>query len=57
MNAESVSFEVNKGDVLLFPSTLSHSVDENFSNDTRYSLAFNAFVKGQFGKDEYKLTL
>ena len=42
---------------LLFPSTLSHSVDENFSNDTRYSLAFNAFVKGQFGKDEYKLTL
>jgi len=57
VNAESVSFEVNKGDVLLFPSTLSHSVDENFSNDTRYSLAFNAFVKGEFGKDEYKLTL
>lgn len=37
------------GDLLLFPSLLYHSVTENLSGNTRYSLAFNVFPKGEFG--------
>jgi|DEB0MinimDraft_4_1074332.scaffolds.fasta_scaffold00309_10 uncharacterized protein (TIGR02466 family) len=57
INAESVSFDVNAGDIILFPSHLTHSVDENFNDETRYSLAFNYFCRGSFGKDEYALTI
>ena len=32
------------GDVILFPSTLPHSVDQNLSNSDRISLAFNCNI-------------
>ena len=37
---------VRKGDLILFPSTLMHSVKTNVSDDERVSLAFNSFIKG-----------
>jgi hypothetical protein len=36
---------------------LEHSVDENKSKEERYSLAFNFYVRGRFGKEEYKLEI
>jgi len=45
-------FEINiKEDLLiLFPSSLSHSIEINKSNQNRYCLAFNLFFKGTLGK-------
>lgn len=37
-------------DILIFPSTLAHSVLINESDIIRYSLAFNVFPKGVFGR-------
>ena len=37
-------------DILIFPSTLRHSVLINESDTVRYSLAFNSFPRGTFGK-------
>lgn len=42
------------GDLLIFPSTLAHSVDEHTIKDCkRYSLSFNAFPCGLVGKLDY----
>ena len=45
------------GDLVLFPSHLEHSVQRNISNKNRYSLAFNYYVRGEFGREEYKLEI
>ena len=37
---------VKNGDLILFPSTLMHSVKTNTSDKERISLAFNSFIKG-----------
>ncbi len=39
-----------QNDILIFPSILAHSVLINESDIVRYSLAFNVFPKGVFGK-------
>jgi len=39
---------VKDGDLLLFPSHLFHSVEESKTDEERYSLAFNVWVKGDF---------
>lgn len=49
-NVEMVGINPQKNDVLLFPSHLTHSVMQNVSNEDRYSLAFNVFPRGVFGK-------
>lgn len=48
-----------QGDLLLFPSKLQHYVEPNQSQMPRYSIAFNAFVKGKLGslRDVSELTL
>lgn len=40
------------GTLLIFPSTLSHSVDPIQSQKTRISLSFNTFVKGKIGAED-----
>jgi len=35
--------------ILFFPSNLSHRVEQNLSNKSRYSISFNFFPKGKFG--------
>lgn len=44
------AFLPNVGDLLIFPSNLNHGVLENRSSIDRYSLAFNVFPRGVFGK-------
>jgi uncharacterized protein (TIGR02466 family) len=43
--------------ILIFPSSIHHSVAPNDTQETRYSLAFNCFVRGKFGTNEYELVL
>ncbi|MGW8182337.1 MAG: putative 2OG-Fe(II) oxygenase [Burkholderiales bacterium] len=51
-NAPSWCLSVSVGDVVLFPSNLSHGVEQTTGEHTRISLAFNAFVRGQIGTEE-----
>lgn len=53
--SDEKKISVKKGDLLIFPSTMHHRVDENKSNDDRISLAFNTIVKGEIGYDISKL--
>ena len=48
-NAESWWFSVKTGDVILFPSSLTHMVETKEGTNTRISLAFNVFIKGIVG--------
>ncbi len=54
-NSDSWSFPVKTGDIILFPSSLNHMVDIKQETNTRISLAFNTFVKGNLGQKN-KLT-
>ena len=45
---------VQKQKLILFPSTIKHSVSNLTSNKTRISLSFNVFVKGTVGSTEFK---
>jgi hypothetical protein len=38
-----------RDEVILFSSRLTHMVEPNISNEKRYSIAFNTFVKGKLG--------
>jgi uncharacterized protein (TIGR02466 family) len=51
-NSESWWFEVDAGDLILFPSHLTHMVQTKEGDDTRISIAFNTFLKGYIGSDE-----
>ena len=51
--------EPKDNEILMFPSELTHQVEPNMSKERRYSIAFNAFVKGTLGdfRDVSQLTL
>jgi len=51
-NAHSWFFDVKPNDLILFPSSLEHSVKENEIDETRISIAFNTFVKGKIGEEK-----
>jgi uncharacterized protein (TIGR02466 family) len=51
-NSESWWFEVGSGDLILFPSHLTHMVQTKEDDNTRISIAFNTFLKGHIGSDE-----
>jgi uncharacterized protein (TIGR02466 family) len=59
LNSQSMSFAVESGDLLLFPSYLEHSVETKVDNKERISLAFNTFIKGNIGSEVFltKLSL
>ncbi len=48
-NSETWWFLVKTGDIILFPSSLTHMVETKQGDNTRISLAFNIFVKGTLG--------
>ena len=50
-NAEGWAIKPKNNMLILFPSTLKHSVFENKSFQDRYSVAFNMFAFGKFGFD------
>jgi uncharacterized protein (TIGR02466 family) len=51
-NAESWWFTVKTGDIILFPSSLTHMVETTEGTNTRISLAFNVFIKGMIGNNK-----
>jgi uncharacterized protein (TIGR02466 family) len=51
-NSESWWFSVKTGDVILFPSSLTHMVENKEGTNTRISLAFNVFIKGTIGNNK-----
>ena len=48
-NSTSWFFSVKTGDIILFPSSLTHMVETKEGDNTRISLAFNVFIKGKIG--------
>jgi uncharacterized protein (TIGR02466 family) len=55
MNSDSWWFNVKTGGIVVFPSSLTHRVENVVADETRISIAFNTFVKGVLG-DNYSLT-
>ena len=51
-NSESWWFTVKTGDIVLFPSSLTHMVETKEGTNTRISLAFNVFIKGNIGNNK-----
>jgi uncharacterized protein (TIGR02466 family) len=51
-NSESWWFEAVPGQLILFPSHLTHMVETTRSADTRISLSFNTFPVGQVGSNQ-----
>jgi len=51
-NAKTVNVDVGTGDLLIFPSETPHHVPKTSSSETRVSLAFNTFVRGELGNDD-----
>jgi hypothetical protein len=56
LNASIWTFTPKIGDLLLFPSILVHSVDENLSHIDRYCLAFNFMIEGNVGLNKDRLS-
>ena len=51
-NSSTWTISLKEGQLLLFPSSLLHSVTSNLSFDIRISLAFNVLIKGDLKQDE-----
>ena len=51
-NSETWWFTVKTGDIIMFPSSLSHMVENKEGTNTRISLAFNVFIKGKVGNNK-----
>jgi uncharacterized protein (TIGR02466 family) len=51
-NSDFWKVQVKNNTIVLFPSSLYHSVDKNVSNHERVSIAFNVFARGEFGTEE-----
>jgi uncharacterized protein (TIGR02466 family) len=51
-NAESWWFTVKTGSIVVFPSHLTHMVEQKAGNNVRCSLAFNTFLRGTIGVNE-----
>ena len=51
-NSQSWWFSVKTGDIILFPSSLTHMVENKQGDNTRISLAFNVFIKGIVGNNK-----
>jgi uncharacterized protein (TIGR02466 family) len=48
-NCKSWGYRPKTNDICLFPSTVAHSADPNASDQERWCLAFNVFVRGDIG--------
>tara|TARA_Y100000310_G_C20326575_1_gene643279 strand:- start:50 stop:664 length:615 start_codon:yes stop_codon:yes gene_type:complete len=49
-NSIILSFPVETGEIIIFPSSLMHSVSVKKGKNRRISLSFNVFVKGNLGQ-------
>ena len=53
VNCNIFNMEVKSGELILFPSTLKHSVPINTDENDRISLSFNTWIRGSLGSKEY----
>ena len=56
-NAEGAMFPAVEGDLLLFPSSLTHRIIPVMHDKVRISLSFNSWLSGTLGGDLGELTL
>ena len=56
-NSKNWFMKPKNGTIYIFPSWLLHSVETNESTTNRYSLAFNAHLKGRIGEKEFELEI
>ena len=49
LNSETFLLPMVDGELVLFPSSLRHSVPFNKGNETRYSMSFNTFCIDELG--------
>ena len=52
LNSETFLLPMTDGELVLFPSSLRHSVPINKGNEDRYSLSFNTFCIDELGSKE-----
>ena len=52
VNAETFLLPMVDGELVLFPSSLRHSVPINIGNEERYSMSFNTFCIDELGSKE-----
>jgi uncharacterized protein (TIGR02466 family) len=50
-NSGDVAVFVKTGDLVLFPSNFQHNVPPTTSKETRISISFNTFIKGNLGDE------
>ena len=56
-NSHDVAILVETGDLVLFPSNFTHSVPPTISKETRISISFNTFIKGNLGDEDSSTAL
>jgi uncharacterized protein (TIGR02466 family) len=56
-NSKRWKFKPHNNQIFFFPSSILHGIEDNESETTRYSLAFNFFPKGKLGGKEFELEL
>jgi uncharacterized protein (TIGR02466 family) len=56
-NSKRWRFQPKNNQTFFFPSSVLHSIEDNESDETRYSIAFNFFPKGKLGGKEFELEL
>ena len=57
LNSKNWSFVPKNNQLFIFPPWLLHSVSNNESDQERYSLAFNVYIKGKIGTQEFQLEI
>ena len=50
-NSHDVTILVETGDLVLFPSNFIHDVPPTASKETRISISFNTFIRGNLGDE------
>ena len=56
-NSGDVAILVETGDLVLFPSNFTHNVPPTTSKETRISVSFNTFIKGNLGDEDASTAL
>ncbi len=56
-NSGNVFVLVETGDLILFPSNFTHNVPPTTSKETRISISFNTFIRGNLGDEDSSTAL
>jgi len=56
-NSGDVAVLVETGDLVLFPSNFTHNVPATTSKETRISISFNTFIRGNIGDEDSSTAL